>query len=414
MNFFYRKKNKVFLVIFLILLLAVIFVIAADLTPGIEIQPNTTEIKLSAYNSNMSFDKKNFTFESIEVDTNEVRFANDSTSSSLIFNSTFSFNKLNITLIEWDLANRNVTTLVSGATSPNFLYFNISRNDSSPCYLNQTNVANGYLNDYCVARLEPVLVTPDTSATTDIIQNTTFIVNATVYCRDSDCGNIYGTVMYNLSSSYPNTPVNTTKGDKPFYVNESPALAMKACPTNPLLKDQFCNISWIVNATGTIGTDWKIGVFFNSSYADVNPNSTLNATVSIVSSTVDFNITWSSIRLGLLNPSTSQQPAQGNMGNLYNITVNPGSCNIDFYIKGTYLENKTLNSRINVENITWSNTSNTYSSSFNLLSTNSVIKLNVPQKANITTWYWINVPAVYAGYYNGTINITGVRNGQTP
>jgi hypothetical protein len=408
------KKNNFIRALLIIILLLAITVYAADLTPGVQIQPNTTVITLSTYNSNMSFDQQNFTFEEIDVNPSDVWFINSTDFSTIKFNSTFSFNSMNITLVNWTLASRNVTVLVWGATSQNFLYFNISRNDSSPCFINHTNVANGYLNDYCVPRLETMLVSPDTSATTNIIQGTTFVVNATVYCRDSDCGNVYGTVMYNLSSPNPDIPVNITNGDKPFFINETPALAMKACPTNPLMKDNFCNITWIVNATGNTATSWKIGAYFNSSYPEAIPNNTLNATISIVPCTEDFNTTWSSIKFGLLNPSTDQQPAQGNANNAYNITVNLGSCNLDLYIKGTYLENTTLNSRIEVGNVTWSNTSNTYASSFNMSNANSAIMLNVPRNTNVTTWYWINVPAVYAGYYNGTLNITGVRNGQTP
>jgi hypothetical protein len=408
-----KKQNiKLFYLVVIILLLFIIFVIAADLTPGVVIEPNSTIITLIFFNRNMTFDQQNFSFERIEVDPAEVRFSNDS-SSDIIFNSTFSFNNLNITLVRWDLEQRNVTVRVEGASSPNFLYFNISRNDSSSCFINKTNVVNGYLNDYCVSRLEPTLVTPDTAATTNLIQNYTFIVNATVYCRDSDCGNVNGTVMYNLSSSYPNIPVNTTQGDKPFYIQETSPAAMKSCPANPLTKDEFCNLTWTINATGSIGTDWKIGVYFNSSYAEAK-NTTLNASVSIITCTEDFTTVWDSVRFGLLTPSTDQHPAQGNSNNLYNITVNPGSCNIDLYIKGTYLENSTLNSRIGVGNITWSNTSNTYSSSYNLSGSNAPIKVDVERNNNVTMWYWINVPAVYSGYYNGTINITGVKNGQTP
>jgi hypothetical protein len=386
-------------------------VIAADLTPGVEIQPNSLVITLSAYDRNMSFDVKTFIFEGIEIDSTEVRFKNDTESSPIKFNSTFSFKNLNITLIDWNLTQRNVTTKVSGAILPNFLYFNISRNDSSPCYFNQTNVVDGYLNDYCVANLETLLFIPDTSNITNIVQNKTFIVNTTVYCRGSDCGNVYGTVMYNLSSLNPDTPINITQGDKPFYIQESTPLAMKACPTNPLVKDEFCNITWTVNATGNVNTAWKIGVYFNSSYSDTQTNNTENATVSIVSCTEDFNLNWNSIKFGLLNPSTYQNPATGNSINAYNITVNSDSCNLSFYISGTNLENSTLNSRIYVGNITWSNSTNDYSESFNLSTTSNVLKLNVPKNTNITTWYWINVPAVYAGYYNGTMTITGVKNG---
>jgi hypothetical protein len=258
--------------------------------------------------------------------------------------------------------------------------------------------------------LEVELIQPNPNFVTNVIQNSTFIVNATVFCRAGACGFVNGTILYNLTSSYPDTPINTTFGDKPFFVNETPALAMKACSNNPLNANDFCNLTWIVNATGNVDTAWKIGVYFNSSDPNVKPNSTSNATVVIVSCTVDFNLTWNSIDFGILLPNTFNNSAPGNLNNTYNITVNPGSCNLDLYIRGTDLVNTTFNSVIKVGNISWSNiSSNLNDGFFRLSETNSLIKSNVPEKTNVTTWYWLNVPPVYAGKYNGTIYITGVK-----
>ncbi len=260
--------------------------------------------------------------------------------------------------------------------------------------------------------LEVNLTNPDTSVFLNVRQNQTFDVNATVICKDGPCGEVFGTVLYNLSSSNPDTPVNETQGDKPFYIQETPANAKKSCGI--MYSGDFCQLNWTINATGDLNTNWKIGVLFNSSYTDIQENHTDNASISIIPCTVDFTVQWSSINFGLLNPSTEQNEAPGNSNNKYNITVNPGSCNLDLYINGTNLINTTYNSFIPVNNITWSNTSNTYSESFNLSSTVAPIKLNIPENTNVTTWYWINVPAVYAGYYSGTIYIWGVENGENP
>ena len=270
--------------------------------------------------------------------------------------------------------------------------------------VNYSAAVGGYLEVNLTLPLDP----------TNVIQNNTFTINATVYCRVGNCGNVNGTARYNFTSLNPDTPINITPGNKPFYINETPALSMKSCPTNPLNVNEFCNLTWTVNATGDVNTDWKIGALFNSSDIEIEENHTDNVTVSIISCTVDIDAQWSSINFGLLNPSTNQNNATGNLGNEYNITVNPGSCNLDLYINGTDLTNTTLGSQISVENVTWSNTSNTYEQSFNLSSTAAVLKLNVPENVNITTWYWINVPAVYAGYYNGTVFIYGVKNGESP
>jgi len=268
---------------------------------------------------------------------------------------------------------------------------------------------------YTVGYLEVELVQPDPNLISNVVQNSTFLVNATVFCRAGPCGYINATLMYNLTSPYPDMPINTSFGDKPFFVNETPGLAMKACPNNPLNEGDFCNLTWIINATGDVGTDWKLGVYFNSSYPEVQPNTTLNATVSITSCTVDFTLQWSSINFGELTPSTYNNSAPGNLNNLYNITVNPGSCNLDLYIRGTDLVNATFNSIIKVSNISWSNiSSNINDGYFRLTETNSPIRLNVLPSTNVTTWYWLDVPPVYSGYYNGTIYIVGVLHGETP
>jgi len=268
---------------------------------------------------------------------------------------------------------------------------------------------------YTVGYLEVELVQPGPALISNVVQNSTFLVNATVFCRTGPCGYVNGTLMYNLTSPYPDTPINTTFGDKPFFVNETPALAMKSCPNNPLNEGDFCNLTWIVNATGNINTGWKFGVYFNSSYPEVQPNATLNATVSITSCTVDFTLQWSSISFGELIPNTYNNSAPGNSNNLYNITVNPGSCNLDLYIRGSDLVNTTLNSIIKVSNISWSNiSSNINDGFFRLTETNSPIRLNVLPGTNVTTWYWLDVPPVYSGYYNGTIYIVGVLNGEAP
>jgi hypothetical protein len=257
--------------------------------------------------------------------------------------------------------------------------------------------------------LEVNLTNPSTLI--NIVQNLTFNLNATVVCKDGPCGEVSGTVMYNLSSSHPDTPLSAIEGEKPFFIQEIPANSKKSCGL--MYSGNFCQLNWTINATGDVNSDWKIGVLFNSSYVDMKENSTENATVSIFPCTVDFNLSWSSIDFGLLDPNTGPHNASGNSDNEYNITVNRGSCNLDFYINGTDLTNTTLDSKIGVDNVTWSNTTNDYSESFNLSSVISVLKLNVPQNMNVTNWYWINVPSVYAGNYNGVIYVYGVENGQS-
>jgi hypothetical protein len=258
------------------------------------------------------------------------------------------------------------------------------------------------------AYLEVRMIYPNASLITNVIQNTNIVVNATVVCRLGSCGNVNATLKYNLSSANPETEINTTAGGVPFYSLDS--LAMKSCPTSPLTIDEFCNITWTVNSTGGVGTGWKIGALFNSSDTSLRQNQTENSSVSILPCSEDFNLDWQSVEFGSLNPSTGPNSASGNANSLYNITVNPGSCNMDFYVFGTNLTNDTYGSNIHVMSILWSNASNDYASSFNLTESQQMIKSDVPSSINVSTWYWINVPPVFAGFYTGTLTVRGVKH----
>jgi len=264
---------------------------------------------------------------------------------------------------------------------------------------------------YSVGYLEVKLILPDTTTITYIVQNHTFLVNATVTCRNGDCGVVNATVLYNLTSNYPDTPVNTTYGEKPFFINESQPSATKSC--GELLENQSCNLSWVINATGDISTYWKIGVVFNSNFSYIQQNSTENATIYISPCPIDFSLTWDSIDFGTLIPSTQGNPAPGNSKLLYNITVKPGSCNLDFYIKGEDLYNPQTKTYLKISNMTFSNTTNSYFSSYRILNTYQLLFFN-KSFGNYTTYYWIDIPPVYAGTYTSKIYILGVMSGTFP
>jgi hypothetical protein len=253
--------------------------------------------------------------------------------------------------------------------------------------------------------LEVSLVDPPSSLS--VTQNQTFTVNATVYCRDGTCGIVQGIVQYNGSSQNPDTSVNTTTGDKPFYTQDTPQVALKSCPTNPLDNGEYCNLTWTINATGAINSEWELGVLFNSSASGLDDNHTNNSTITITTCSCDITL-WSPATItfsSTLNPSTNQNEAQGNSNDLYNITVNQGSCTSDIWIRGQDLTNSTYGTTILIGNFTWSNTSNEYISSYNMTTEYTPVKDAVGELTNVTTYYWLNVPPVLAGRYRGNITI---------
>ncbi len=314
------------------------------------------------------------------------------------------YNKI-LHCLNWDWSNSNCTQW----EIKSFSDYNAKEN-STHVWFNVSKFEAYALGS--IPYLEVSLLTPDPTATTNVIQNSTFWVNASVTCRAGDCGEVNGTVRYNSTSSYPDTPIPEDYGAKPFFINETPAYATKSCGT--LLEDQTCILSWLINATGAIDSGWKIGVLFNSSLENVKENHTENATIVITSCTVDMTVQFASVEFGTVKPNTRGNNATGNQNNLYNITVNPGSCNLDLYLNATDLINKTYSSIIKVGNLTFNNQTNDYSTSFRLSYAYQLIKSNVPPSTNVTIWFWLDVPPVYAGYYVGNISIKGVLVGEKP
>ncbi len=258
--------------------------------------------------------------------------------------------------------------------------------------------------------LEVNLITPIDS--TIVAQNTTFLANATVYCREGYCGQVSGRIRYNGSSQYPDTDISESFA-KPFYTMGDPNPA--DCLGNPLEKDEYCNITWTVNATGDIGSYHEVGAFLESDLDNVPENSTSGRTVNIVSCILDITVQWDSISFGLLTPG-DRGNASGNDNGEYNITVEDvTTCGIDVYLQGTDLENSSLGYTINAENISWNNVSNDYGSSYPMSSSWQLVGGGVEGGTNLTTWYWIDVPfGVGAGNYNGTVTIEGVEAGESP
>lgn len=284
-------------------------------------------------------------------------------------------------------------------------------NDTSDNW-NVTSCQNPFELTTAGGYLEVSLEAPPSTYT--VVQNQTFTINATIFCRGGDCENVNGTAQYNGSSVNPDTPINMTVGDKPFYVQDtgSPNNVTRSCLTNPLAKDEYCNITFSINATNATGT-FEIGVLFNSTDSEIADNHTNNSTVTIVGCTESIAL-WDNrtIFFGTLNPNTarSSNPAPGNANNLFNITNNGTGCSLEVWIKGTDLTNDTYQppSTIDVSNITWTNISSAYDSTYPNLTTSYVsVNSSLPVSANVTTYYWINVPPVYTGAYNGTITFCG-------
>ena len=112
---------------------------------------------------------------------------------------------------DWSNVTKTINSTV-GCTIRWCVYVNDTSNN-----WNGTSCENPFSYVTIKPYLEVTLIYPPTDSSNKVLQNSTFNVNATVTCRNADCGNVYGTVRYNVSSANPDTPINTTKGDIPFH-----------------------------------------------------------------------------------------------------------------------------------------------------------------------------------------------------
>jgi len=117
----------------------------------------------------------------------------------------------------------------------------------------------------------------------EVTQYTTFVVNATVTCRNDDCDEVNGTVRYNSSGGF--VPINETIGGFPLYVSDpsTPEAGTNEQTCGSMSEDETCQLNWTVNATGTVGKGYKIDVNFSSS--SVTENDTDDAVVKIADQT---------------------------------------------------------------------------------------------------------------------------------
>ncbi|MBU5690086.1 MAG: hypothetical protein QXM68_03735 [Candidatus Aenigmatarchaeota archaeon] len=294
----------------------------------------------------------------------------------------------------------NFTAIINETKNCNIKWF-VNASDKKGNWNNSAVLSPFEFNTTSSAYLEVKLVKPPGNF--NVAQNKTFFVNATVFCREDNCGDINATIMYNVTSNYPDTPISEIYGDSPLFINEPSPHSTKYC--NSLAKDDFCNITWVVNATGNIQESISIGVLFMSSELK---NHTENVSLTIYECAIDIYLSWHEIEFGEIFPNTFGNEALGNSDAIYNITLSSGSCNSDVWIKSTDIYGSSI---IKAENISWSLERN-YSNSFRMKNDFSLLKKNVKENDIITTFYWIDSPIVYAGRYFGNITIMANETGE--
>jgi|GEM_PF-2703035 len=290
----------------------------------------------------------------------------------------------------WDTTNEEITTYYPSCniTENSTMYYNLSSDNGANTTI--TLITGGYL--------EAIINYPPTN--TNVAQNRTFTMNATVTCRDTaNCGNVDGVPRYNSTSpDHDSEMPNMTDagcGSSPFCTTQA---STKDCSGNPLAQDESCVLTWTVNASGSLDTSWMVGVKFTSQFASTvtTGNSQVNIKFVLILNLSDHAIDW-----GNLDPGTVEQPAPDNP--IYiTIDENSNDANGGIYIKGSDLTSGS--NAIGVGNITWATINNVGVGS-DLTTGYQQVLATAPSGTNQSTYYWLDIPAVYPGLYTGTITV---------
>src|SRR3989338_418411 len=118
-------------------------------------------------------------------------------------------------------------------------------------------------------RLFVALISP-TQLSRNIVQNRSLPANASVTCLGGYCQEVNITIYYNLTGFFPETRLNATVGDKPFY--NASGFINQTC--GYLNVGAVCTANWSINATGLIGSSAYFTINFTSNNSEISQNGT--------------------------------------------------------------------------------------------------------------------------------------------
>ena len=174
-----------------------------------------------------------------------------------------------------------------------------------------------------------------------------------------------------------------------------------------------CELTWSINATGTIGSKYNLGVDFLSQSASVPFNTTNYTTINIIASVLSITISTPLTDLWFsnpLSPGTTDNAATNNTLSYYNITCdyNPGNCNISIKGNDDLLSGPNL---IGVSNLSWNQTQNSPSVSKILTKAYDAINETLGDDRTQIIYFWLDIPsAQVAGLYLSNFTIQGQAN----
>jgi parallel beta-helix repeat protein len=108
----------------------------------------------------------------------------------------------------------NVSKIVNSTVGSTIRWRVYANDTASPTNWNSTDIFIYNTTGLGTLNVNITLPTDNTNVT----QNATFIINATVFCEGGDCGTVSALARYNNSGASADTAINTTAGATPFYI----------------------------------------------------------------------------------------------------------------------------------------------------------------------------------------------------
>ncbi len=243
-------------------------------------------------------------------------------------------------------------------------------------------------------------------------QNQTFILYANVTClglSTDTCGSVNASLWYNATTAnLDNATLGSGKSMTPFYVLEN-----NSWICGVMSGGDKCYVNWTVNATGSVGSTWELGVNFTSNNSLLLSNLTNYTLINIISSSISITLSGnlSSVNFGsTLDPGTNSNPALGNDPSLYNITCsNTGAnCNISITSGGDFVSGVQT---FKVLNATWGSISNLSANGIHLNASVGIINNTLGDGAIQKIFFWLTIPPGQStGTYTSNFTITAVSN----
>jgi hypothetical protein len=291
--------------------------------------------------------------------------------------------------ILWDTSNGG--SLAKGGSMKASYNFTADQPDSESYDLNFTvenNFSEGEtdLHDLKLKKLGDIQAELNSPENDTVLQRyDDFYLNGTVECLNGVCGEITADPLSNGSGL-----------NQGFDLLET----VEQCGT--LSRDELCEVSWRLNATGDDESNYNLSFEASSNYSEVKNNESNVSEVEIQEILI-VDTDFDTVDFGTLAPGEDNRSASRNIQG-YNLTVNESSNWVDnLWLKGSDLVHSTdSNYTIGISNMSYIEVSN--GSQIRLNDSYSLVDTSLAPGTVKTYNYFLDTPeGILRGDYSGSI-----------